>query len=106
MLSNEFPDKFSQLNVLIGSIQSKTESNYNSDKSEVDYLRHIRNAVAHARVEFVPGVSVTFLDKRGKNEKCEITIPLNKIGLLLKDLQTLFLTYIQNVQNRLIHLES
>ena len=98
LLENEFPNEFENLNETIEMINSKSESNYRKDSEKIDYIRHIRNSVAHARVEFEPNISVTFTDKNNNHEICTITIPLSKIGIFLTALQQVFMKYIEKLK--------
>ena len=72
-------------------------SNYSYDKNEINYVKHIRNAVSHANLRFEPNEYVEFIDTNkygNKNEKCIIRIPLVKICELLEYLQGIFYRYI------------
>ena len=74
----------------------------NSDvKSENDsYIRHIRNSIAHGRIKFFEYEKIVFIDKDPQtNIYFNIEFPLNKIGLLLNELQKTFLFIIQVVYN-------
>lgn len=94
LLSDKFPSEFVNLNRRIDIIKSSAESTYDYDKSNIEYIRHIRNAVAHSRVSFQPNQDVTFCDIDKKNKaKCTITIPLDKVGILLTHLQNIFILY-------------
>ena len=109
LIERKYPTEFSKLNRIIKSIQSSEISNYAIDvkNCQIDYLRHIRNAVAHANVVFATD-SVTFLDnnsRKSKNgililETCSITIPLSKIGQLLEALKAIFLLFIESVRGK------
>jgi hypothetical protein len=93
LLENKFPREFKGLNVILKGLQSAESSTYASDATGIEYVRHIRNAVAHARVTFIEGC-VTFLDENAKSERCEITIPLVKMPSFLTELQSIFLKYV------------
>lgn len=109
LIEKEFPREFAGLNGIVESIRSNEKSNYESDRKngKIDYIRHIRNAVAHANVIFTED-SVTFIDenirkgKKGKviNEKCLITIPLLEIGKLFEELKKIFLLFIKSVREK------
>jgi hypothetical protein len=101
LLEKRFPDEFIELNNKLDKIKLRAESSYSKDSEKIDYLRHIRNAVAHARVEFNPNVSVTFTDENNNGESCSITIPLNSMGLFLTELQKIFMTYVENLKQKL-----
>ena len=105
-IKNRFPDEFNKLNNVIHEIKNdeKTESNYNDESEVIDYIRHIRNSVAHAKVSFVPNTEVVFSDIRKhkkKDESCTITIPLAKIGIFMSALQKLFFKYIETTSQKL-----
>jgi hypothetical protein len=101
-LEKKFPDDFEALKKFILSIQVASQSTYKDEEriENIDFVRHIRNAVAHGRVKFTPEISVTFSDKdfnkrREVKYSCEITIPTNQIGHLISKLQIIFLKYIE-----------
>jgi len=71
LISDKFPTEFDDLNKKIGILKSSEQSTYKSDKIKIDYIRHIRNAVAHARVSFQPNQDVTFSDE-DKIQQCTI----------------------------------
>lgn len=79
--------------------KNEDESNYQS----INFIRHVRNSVAHAKVSFDPSISVTFNDKRVTKKKGGIenveeisfSLPLAKFGEFLNSLQNIHLSYIQ-----------
>jgi hypothetical protein len=99
-ISENFPNEFNELNRKAGSLILASESSYETDKNEIDYIRHIRNAVAHARVLFIPGQSVTFIDENSKGERCTITFPLCNIHIFLTCLQSVFMKYIEKLKSK------
>ena len=98
LLSQNYSNEFAKLNNVVDSIKSNAESNYKSDNRQIDFIRHIRNSVAHAKVTFIPNVSVTFTDENNGNEICTITIPLVKIGIFCTELQKVFMKYIETLK--------
>ncbi len=98
LLQQHFPTEFSGLNVTIGNIGSKANSTYSEDVNGIGYVRHIRNAVAHAKVSFEPNRTVTFRDENNRGEICSIEIPLDKVGIFLTKLQAIFIAYIEQVK--------
>ena len=98
LLEQEFPDEFVQLNIKVDQIKADANSTYRQDSDSIDYVRHIRNAVAHARVAFIPNESVTFTDENNGGDRCTITIPLNNVGLFLTELQKVFMKYIETLK--------
>ncbi len=101
LLEKNFPVEFESLNSIVDKLKSSAVSTYRKDSVKIDFIRHIRNAVAHARVEFNPNVSVKFNDENNGGEKCEITIPLPNIGLFLTELKKIFMKYIETVKVRM-----
>lgn len=98
LLEKDFPNEFEALNDILDKLKSSAVSTYRKDSVKIDFIRHIRNAVAHARVEFNPNVSVKFTDKNNGGEKCEITIPLSNIGLFFTELRKVFMRYIETLK--------
>lgn len=100
ILEHEFPEEFAELNTKVDQLKASSNSSYSKDSIKIDYIRHIRNAVAHARVQFIPNKSVIFTDKNNRGEICIITIPLNKVDLLLTELQKVFMKYIEKLNTK------
>ena len=72
---------FDELEKIIASIASRKESTYKSDKYGIEFIRHLRNAVAHANVKFTENNCVEFYDQNPRNEKekCVFEIPLSNM---------------------------
>ena len=101
LIENKFPNEFQDLNDRVNNYVSSAKSNYKKDKDKINYLYHIRNSVAHARVVFTPNVSVTFHDNnKFTGENCSITIPLKSFGIFLEDLRDLFMKYVEDIKQR------
>ncbi len=99
LIEDTLPAEFAKINPLIDEIKSNAFSSYKKDKEKIDYIRHIRNAVAHANADFSNGDSVIFKDKDPHTKsECEIEIPLADIGKLISGLQSLFLRYVDKVK--------
>ena len=100
-LFDTYPTEFEKLNDTIENIKSEANSSYKHDQKKINYIRHIRNAVAHARVEFVNN-AVKFTDKnrteKNRTEKCTITIPLMNVGPFLTELQKIFMKHIETLK--------
>lgn len=100
LLEEKYPEGFQNLNLIIDQIKSEAQSDYSSDSDKINYIRHIRNSIAHARVEFEPEKTVTFIDQNRSGNTCRIIIPLNKVGLFLTELQKLFLNYVEDLKTK------
>ena len=109
-IGNLYKDEFKKLNEEIDKIVYEKESNYEEDKSIIDYVYHIRNAISHGRVNFENGC-VIFTDskvvktkksKKTKNKKykCLIKFKLDNFWKLLVALQDFFKKYIEDIQKR------
>lgn len=101
LYNNELSVEFNNLNKKIKTIKTYEESNYDKDKNGINHIRHIRNAVSHANLNFEPNNYVKFIDTNkcnGKHEKYTIRIPLVNIGELLSELQQIFYRYIENLK--------
>lgn len=100
---NGINSKFIDINKKIDRMveEKGTFTNYKSDQKltgyKMDYLRHIRNAVSHARCEYESTNNknfVTFKDiSITEDECCEIKIECQKVGLILMELQKLIIDY-------------
>ena len=76
----------SQLNEYLRCVTQDVISTYPKDKPSINFLRHIRNAVAHARVAFHPGNKVVFDDECG-SYKFSCALPLSRLGQFIKQLE-------------------
>ena len=89
------------LNPMVCSLAEvgSTRSTYKgeSDSSEIDYLRHIRNALAHSKCEFLSEGGrnfVVFVDvNKDASETCSIKIECYKVEFILIELQKLIIDY-------------
>ncbi|SHL31252.1 HEPN family nuclease [Flavobacterium saccharophilum] len=100
LISNKFPKEFSDLNVFLKLNTVSAQTTYNADSINIDYLRHIRNSVAHGKVSFENDL-VVFNDINSRtNEICEIKITLQNFGLFIGELQKIFLAFIEYLKNK------
>ena len=102
LIEKTYVSEYAIVNDWIKENTQNTNSNYASDNLKINFLRHIRNAVAHAKVSFQPGMSVTFRDegfnKKTKcNEKFSTDLPLCCAGELINKLGTIHIKYIGNI---------
>lgn len=107
LIEKKYRKEFSNLNIFVDTIKSDVKTNYEKDKNSVDYIRHIRNSVAHANVEFTSQNEVVFLDhnkyydQKKKSliiEDCSITIPLVEIDLFMNQLKKIFAEHIDKLK--------
>ena len=89
--------KFEQLNAFIDNLAINKCSNYPSDTAEFQYVKHLRNAVAHSKTYYFVNENVcyvTFTDNY-KNNNCEFTFKTSDIGKILEELQKIILNYLK-----------
>lgn len=99
LIQKTYSSEYDAIDTFLQTTTRNTATTYSSDKSSVKYLRHIRNAVAHARVEFRPNEAVIFRDENGcTNETFSTELPLKDLGELLHRLQMVHIKYIQDLQ--------
>jgi len=78
----DHPAEIAALNAFVASNSRNTKSTYKSDSQAIDFIYHIRNAVAHARISFPSPEVIAFKDRKGKNRDgkvqefySELTLP-------------------------------
>lgn len=99
---NKYKAEFDKINTEITKYAVSTHTTYDKDANgRINYVKHIRNAVAHVKVEFVEG-SVQFSDEDSRTRESFVTkIPLNKIGTILMELQKLTYKYVDDIKSRI-----
>jgi hypothetical protein len=100
LLSAKYQAEYNEIDLRLVSLTQSTNTTY--DESPVQYVRHIRNAVAHARVTFSPPPddSVTFEDKDRGGHTFATTMPLRHVGLLLDDLQQVHRKWVNDCRSK------
>lgn len=97
LLEKLHSDEFDKIQKFLHANTANTTTTYNEDQSTIDYLRHIRNAVAHARVSFRSGDVVIFQDTNGKSS-FSTELSLQKVGEFIHRLKMVHLKHIQDRQ--------
>ena len=77
----------------------KITSTNNKKIRKEDYIRHLRNSIAHSSVSFIPNESVTFSDSHKGKSVVTIEIPLNKIPDILSILFEILKKFMLKMQN-------
>ena len=90
-----YKDEYDALDKKIDGLKIPLDSTYPA--SHKKYIRHIRNAIAHGKVEFKED-SIFFNDDYRGNQFC-VEIPRCKIGDILTDLQKILLNYVTDLKN-------
>lgn len=98
----KYKAEFDKINTEISKYAISTHTTYVKDANgKIDYVRHLRNAVAHVKVKFA-GTYIQFIDEdRRKNESFITQIPMNKVGAILMELQNLTYKYVDDIKSRL-----
>lgn len=99
LLQETYPDEFERLNEYLDGVKVSALSTYKSDRDKIDFVKHIRNAVAHSRVEFITKETVTFQDEY-KGQKCSIVLPLDTFGDFILELQKLFRRHVETLRKK------
>jgi hypothetical protein len=107
IISDEYSDEYEAINTFLrkeGDLHQTTYKNEDAnDLSSIDFIRHVRNAIAHAKISFIADVSIIFSDKREARRKGNVinveeisfSLPLSKIADFLNLLRDVHLKYIQ-----------
>ncbi|MBQ3603461.1 MAG: hypothetical protein IJA02_06455 [Clostridia bacterium] len=95
---NELETHFAKINQQIcAMVEDDTYSTYDNEgsKEKINYLRHLRNAVAHSKCDYFDENQKCFVvfNDNHKAQQCSIKIECVKVGILLMDLQNLVLEY-------------
>lgn len=103
LIEDEFKNEYSTINDFLRLNTNNTKTTYASDISSINYLRHIRNAVAHSQVSFEPNNFVEFSDKSynkntKKEEQFSTRLQLVKVGQFIEQLQKIHIAYIHKLQ--------
>ena len=90
--------RFYEANKYIDELVEKDEttSTYEDDKKLIDYIYHIRNAVAHSRCTYETRGGknyAIFYDEKNSDEKCTIVIECFKVGVICEKLQSILLDF-------------
>ena len=95
LLRDRYKTDYDTINTWLSTILIDVHTTY--VKSPADYIRHIRNAIAHAKVTFEPSSTIKFEDEDKRNNfTFEAKLQLNSLGLLLEKLQAIHIRYVQD----------
>jgi hypothetical protein len=95
IIQDNFTAEFEAINLKLTSYCQNTQTTYNSDSTRIDYVRHLRNAVAHGRISFEPNQYLKYEDQLN-NQTFVSELPLNKIQEMICDLLEIHKKYISN----------
>ena len=103
IVGQAYATEYDSINSFLRNHTQHTSTTYQSDNPVINYIRHIRNAVSHGRIEFRPGDVIIFKDIRG-NESFSTELPLMYLGQLVSQLQSVHLAYIQNMNQQALEI--
>lgn len=84
---DQFPEERDRVEAFLRTGVLRTTTTYKRDALAVNFLRHVRNSVAHARVSFRPGEVICFFDEDTRTgEKFSTELPLSQFGAFLHEL--------------------
>jgi hypothetical protein len=84
---DQCPEERNRVDAFLRTRVLRTTTTYKKDAPTTDFLRHVRNSVAHARVSFRPSEVICFFDENpGTGEKFSTELPLNQLGAFLHEL--------------------
>ncbi len=92
----EYQTDYDLLDKKIDSIKTASQSTYQYDKPNTQYIKHIRNALAHGKVEYIEK-NIVFKDNYN-DKNFFVELPLEKIGLLLNEMQIILNKYIEDLK--------
>lgn len=88
------PTEFENVNTYLEKNTTDTITTYPNDSPKVNFVNHLRNSIAHAKVVFNPNKTVTFNDDyNGKS--FSTTLELKKVGELMDQMQQIQIKYIR-----------
>jgi hypothetical protein len=94
ILREKYASEYNKINEFLTARVTNTETTYPKDSPNIDFLWHIRNSVAHARVEFAPNDYILFRDKDRNRNRFETRLPLRFFGELILKLQVIHDYYV------------
>ena len=84
-----------KINKKISDYFQNTETNYKYKSQNIDYTKHVRNAVSHGRISFIGNSHIEFKDQRVANKKVvnefKSEINIKYAGQFIGDLQQLII---------------
>lgn len=101
LLNSKYSAEYNGIQGFLRTHTQNTTTTYKKDTPDIDFLRHIRNSVAHARVEFRPDGVIIFSDSNENKKAIEMfktELPLKHFGEFLQRLQSIHLKHIEHLQ--------
>jgi len=96
--SREWSEIYSVVDKYLDTYAKNTITNYKTDYPKVQYLSHIRNAVAHSSLEFSQGGVLIFRDKNKRaKESFSTELPLIHLNGLIEKLSCAQINYLNSL---------
>ena len=94
-LEEQYSAEYTALNEYLQRVVTVIENSYPLDSPSNNFVNHIRNSVAHARVEFVENNYILFCDKnKSGSRQFKARLPLTFLGEFIGKLQCIHMRYI------------
>jgi len=92
----KFPKEKQLIEDFLQNNTANTVTTYKKDSPKIDFLRHVRNAVAHARISFRPSEAICFRDEKPKTgEEFYTELPLTQLGVFLQELMRIHNSFVK-----------
>jgi hypothetical protein len=101
IVQSAFSSEYHAINDFLRTCVINENSSYKQDIPNINFIRHLRNSIAHARIAFRPNDAIIFTDEDSRrNERFTADLPLKHLGELINRLQTVHVAYIQQIHSR------
>lgn len=98
LFGNQFTEEYKFIDAFLQQNAANTVTTYKKDYPKIDFLRHVRNAVAHARISFQPYEAICFSDENTKTgEKFSTELPLTQLGVFLQELMRIHISFVKRM---------
>ena len=99
----DYDPDFEKINKKISN-HFDTKTNYPSDSLNINYIRHLRNALSHGRISFIRNSHIEFRDQKVADKKVvnefKSEINIKDVGLLINNLQQGIIgKYLEHLKN-------
>lgn len=101
LIADKYQREYKDLNRFLAETVSYIATDYPEDKTHVNYLRHVRNSVAHAGVKFDPSSHIAFLDANRRGNTFEAHLPIKKCSDFFFAVQKVHIRYISDRKREL-----
>lgn len=101
LIRTKFQSDFAVMNQFLFKSVKNSTTTYHDCVSKSDFMYHLRNAVAHCRVEFKDRDCMVFSDQNSSgNKKFKADLPLVQLSEFVHKLQGIQLKVVKGIQSR------